>query len=606
MSVFAEKYLKILTAFVRLKKAWSLIWASGKIWVAAQIFLSVARGILPASLVYLTKQFVDNLVLTVNSHEHFSKVILPGALLGGVMVLSELLGNLSQMAYAAHAEKLQDYIFALIHEKSVKADLAFYEQAEFYDQLHRAGSEARYRPVELTAQLGSLLQSCITLGAMSLILLQYGVWLPLVLIVSTLPTIYVILNSSLQLYDWQRRKTAQERRANYYNEVLTGSENAAELRLFGLGDYFRQKFGELRVTLRKQRLQLAIRQRVAELFATLAALMLTLLVFVWMIRRVAVGVGTLGDLALFYQIFNLGQNLIRDLLQNIGRIYANSLFINDLFEFLALEPKVVSPNNPAAFPKKLGEGITLENVTFGYHGSERFALKNFNLFIPAGKIVAIVGSNGAGKSTLLKLLCRFYDVETGKIKFDGIDIKDFSIEDLRRKITVLFQLPVHYSVTAGQNIAFGNVDGENSANEITTAAQEAGADEIIERLPKKYGQILGNRFKEGTELSVGEWQRVALARAFLRDAPLVLLDEPTSAMDSWAETEWLKRFLRKSTNHTVVIITHRFTTAKQADLIYVMEKGEIVESGSHDELLASDGLYAESWHAQMKTIVKND
>ncbi len=606
MSVLAEKYLKILTAFVSLKKSWSLIWASGKNWVAAQILLSIIRGILPAALVYLTKQFVDNLVLTINLPGDFSKIIVIGALLGGMMLLSELLNNLSQTAYAAHAEKLQDYIFALIHEKSVKADLAFYEQAEFYDQLHRAGNEARYRPVELTGQLGSLLQSCITLGAMSLLLLQYGVWLPLVLIVSTLPAIYVILNSSLRLYDWQRRKTAQERRANYYNQVLTGSENAAELRLFGLGDYFRQKYGELRVTLRKQRLQLAIKQRIAELFATLAALILTLLVFVWMIWRVLKGFGTLGDLVLFYQIFNLGQNLIRDFLQNIGRIYANSLFMNDLFEFLALEAKVVSPENPVAFPQKLEVGITFENVTFGYQTSKRFALKNFDLFIPAGKIVAIVGSNGAGKSTLLKLLCRFYDVEKGKIKFDGINIKEFSLEDLRRKITVLFQTPVHYSVTARQNIAFGNVAGENDEGEISSAAEDAGADEIIERLPKKYEQILGNWFKEGTELSVGEWQRVALARAFLRAAPLILLDEPTSAMDSWAETEWLKRFLRKSQNHTVVIITHRFTTAKQADLIYVMEKGEIVESGSHEELLLQNGLYAESWHEQMKTIDKND
>lgn len=609
MNFLSAKTKKIFIAFSNLPRALKLIWTAGKGWMIAQVILLIIRGILPASLIYLTKIFVEALILAVNENQNpanIYRVIWIGAAFGAVTLLTEILGGVIQMIYTAHAERLSDYIYALIHEKSVKADLAYYEQPEFFDHLHRARDQASQRPAELSSQIGSLLQNSVTMIAMGFILLRYGVWLPVILLISTLPTFYVVLASTSRMHAWQRRKTADKRRANYYDLLLTNGETAAELRLFELGEYFRQKFVKIRINLRKEQLNLAIRQKLFEMAAGFTALIITAAVFFWIVRRTVQGVGTLGDLALFYQVFNQGQNLIRSFLGDIGRLYANSLFLGDLFEFLDLQPEIVTPPDYVSTPPDLRHGISIENVTFHYQNSNKTALKNFSLFIPTNKIVAIVGANGAGKSTLLKLLCRFYDPSAGKITFDGIDLRDFSVEELRRMITILFQSPVRYNMPVSENIALGNVTLISEQEKIEGAARNAGADEIIERLPNRYDQMLGNLFVEGSELSVGEWQRMALARAIFRQTPLILLDEPTSAMDPWAEADWLKRFLKQAKGKTVLIITHRFTTAMRADLIYVMQAGEIVESGSHDELLSSNGRYAASWREQIKNYDPHD
>jgi ATP-binding cassette subfamily B protein len=251
-------------------------------------------------------------------------------------------------------------------------------------------------------------------------------------------------------------------------------------------------------------------------------------------------------------------------------------------------------------PKVLQHEITFDGITFSYHNRERVTLKDFNLTIPARKIVAIVGANGAGKSTLLKLLCRLYDPDAGTIKFDGVDVRDFSVEELRRMTTVLFQSPVHYSATVKENIEIGNLNAGLALEQMEDAAKSSGADVTIELLPDRYESLLGSWFPGGTELSSGEWQRIALARAFLRDSPLILLDEPTSSMDPWAETDWVERLLKRAVDRTVIIVTHRFTTAMYADVIHVMQDGRIIESGSHDELLSYQGRYAESWASQMR------
>jgi ATP-binding cassette subfamily B protein len=317
----------------------------------------------------------------------------------------------------------------------------------------------------------------------------------------------------------------------------------------------------------------------------------------WMIARALQGRATLGDLALFHQAFEQGQRLMHTLLQNVGQLYANSLFLGNLFEFLALEPKVVDRVDPLPVPHALTQGICFEHVVFRYPGSQRRALDDFSLTIPAGQLVALVGPNGAGKSTLIKLLCRFYDPEAGRITLDGIDLRDLGQDALRSKIAVLFQQPVHYNATAAENIALGDL-GRGREVEVRTAARAAGDEEIISRLPRGYEQLLGNWFENGTELSGGEWQRIALARAFLRQAPIIALDEPTSALDPWAEADWLARFRTLAAGRTALLITHRFTTAMHADIVHVIDGGRIVESGCHRQLLAQGGRYAQSWAAQ--------
>jgi ATP-binding cassette subfamily B protein len=318
----------------------------------------------------------------------------------------------------------------------------------------------------------------------------------------------------------------------------------------------------------------------------------------WMVWRAMRGLISLGDLALFYQAFQQGLQLMRALLENVGQLYTNILFLGNLFEFLALKPAVVSPPSPRPAPAPLREGVRFSGVRFRYPGSDRLALDGFDLFVPAGRVVAVVGPNGAGKSTLLKLLCRFYDPEAGSVSLDGVDLRQFPVDGLRRSITVLFQQPVHYNASVRGNIAFGDLAGAPPDAAIKAAAEAAGADSAICRLPEGYDNLLGKWFAEGAELSVGEWQRVALARAFVRRAPLIILDEPTSAMDPWAEADWLERFRRLASGRTAIVITHRFTTAMLADEIHVMEAGRIAQSGTHQDLLAGAGRYAEWWAAQ--------
>ncbi len=273
--------------------------------------------------------------------------------------------------------------------------------------------------------------------------------------------------------------------------------------------------------------------------------------------------------------------------------------LDNLFTFMGLEPQVVDPPEPLPMPNTLQTGIGFEHVTFTYPGSNRVALDDFSCVLPAGKTVALVGANGAGKSTVIKLLCRFYDPDAGQVLADGTDLRRFSLTGLRRQITVLFQQPVQYHSTAAENIAMGDLTASPGDQDIRAAAEAAGADAPIARLSEGYDTVLGKQFG-GTELSVGEWQRLALARAFLRQAHIVVLDEPTSAMDSWAAAAWLERFDKMAEGRTVLIVTHRFTTAMHADVIHVIDQGRIVESGTHQDLLALGGRYAQSWLKQMR------
>ncbi|MGB7116212.1 MAG: ABC transporter ATP-binding protein [Anaerolineales bacterium] len=602
-NLFASKFRQGQAQFPYLLRALLLVWSAARGWMLAWLVLLIIQGILPVAIVYLTRILVDSLVAVVEaggSRESISPLLFSVALMAIVMLLKELLSSLSNYIRTVQSERVTDYISDLIHRKSISVDLAFYDSPDYYDQLHRAMQDAGYRPLSLLESSGSLLQNSITLFAMAAVLIPYSWWLPLALLVSTIPAFYVVFHHRMRLYRWRLETTHHERRSWYLKSILTMRGTAAELRLFHLGDHFRIAYKNLRHRLRDEQLKLTRDQGLSELAAGTIALLITGIAMAWMLWQVVLGEYSLGDLALFYSAFNQGQSLMRSLLGQMGEIYSNSLFLGDLFAFLELKPKVVDPQSPIPTPVTLTKSIRFENVSFRYPDSERLVVRDFNLSIPAGQIVAIVGPNGAGKSTLAKLLCRFYDPQEGSITFDGCDLRDISVEDLRHRITVLFQEPVQYYATVAENIAYGDLASKPGETEIKTAANAAGADSIIDRLPDNYDTLLGKWFKGGTDLSVGEWQRIALARAFLRQAPIIVLDEPTSAMDPWAEADWLRRFRELARNRTTIIITHRFTTAAFADVVHVMDDGKIVESGRHDELVAEGGRYARSWMDQMQ------
>lgn len=605
-SILKQKLWKALAQLPYLPRALALVWRVARPWTIAWLILLLIQGLLPAATVYLTKFVVDGLVAALKSGASWQSVrvvLILVALLAAIMLLMEVARGAIGWIRTVQAELLQDHINDLIHTKSVAADLAFYEFPDYYDHLHRARSEASYRPVALLENLGSLFQNSITLIAMGAILIPLGPWLSAALLVSTLPAFFVVVRYALVEYQWRLRTTADERRTWYYDRLMTIAEAAAEVRLFGLGPHFQSAYQTLRRRLRNERLQLTRRQSLAELGASVLALLITGAALTWMVWQATRGLVTLGDLALIYAAFNQGQRLMRSLLENVGQLYANTLFLGNLFEFLALKPMIIEPSpDISATLHRLSQEISFKQISFRYPESPRKALDDFNLTIRAGQIVAIVGPNGAGKSTLIKLLCRFYDPECGRIEIDGTDIRDIQTRHLRRMVTVLFQQPVHYNVSFSENIEYGDLEREAETSEIRAAVEAAGADEIVSHLPDGYRSLLGRWFAGGTELSVGEWQRIALARAFLRRAPIIILDEPTSALDPWAEADWLGRFRKLAAGRTAIVITHRLTTAMQADVIHVMEHGQIVESGRHDELVQANGPYAKSWGKQITEV----
>ena len=589
-----------------MRRVFGLIWQAARGWTVAWGALLVVQGLIPVALVYLTKPLVNGLQAAIGhgvSWETIQPVVLVGTGIGAALVLTELLKVCLDWVGTAQSELVQDFILDLVHAKSTAVDIAFYETPEFYDHLNRARGDATNRPLAVLQSSGSLVQSAITLVAMAAVLFQYGAWLPPVLLVATLPAFYVVVHTSRRYHGWWKDTTTERRRTQYFSAILTEPWHAGEVRLFDLAEHFRTAYRELRRRLRTERLRLLKDQSLAQLAAEFVAIAVTAATLAWMAYRAFQGRATLGDIALFYQAFQRGQGLMQALLTNAGQIYNNGLFLANLFEFLDLEPRVVDRPNPRATPATVREGVRFREVTFRYPGTERVALKDFNLTLHAGQTAAIVGANGAGKTTLLKLLCRLYDPESGRVELDGIDLRDLPIAELRRLITVMFQMPVSYQGTARENIAMGDLAEVPPPDQarIETAARNAGADAVISGLPHGYDTMLGKWFPGGTELSAGEWQRVALARAYLRKSQIIILDEPTSFMDSWSEHEWFDRFRTLARGRTGVIITHRLTIAMRADVIHVMQDGEIVESGNHHGLLARGGLYAQSWKSQLES-----
>lgn len=613
-STILQKLRSAWQQLPHLPRALKLIWQSAPRLALAWAVLLLIQGLLPALNISLTRLLVNRLVQMLQLAPFQGSVpwdaLSPVFLLAGgvalVMLLGQLLQSLSSFVHTAQSEQVGLRVSTLVQEKASQSDYSLFESSEKNDKLYRARIEAVYRPVAVLDSLGMLAQGFVTLASMLVLLLPYGLWLVLVLFASSLPILWVVVRYKQNQHSWQKSISSQERHAWYYDWLLTSEEGAAELRLFGTGPLFLQAYHGIRERLKQDRLALERHQLAGQLAASLIGLLAAGACMAVMAWRALQGAATLGDLVLFYQVISQGQSILRSLLQNAGQLYGSLLFLSNLFEFLDLNNLVVDPKRPIPMqnsPERVA--ICCENLTFSYPGGERAVLSNFNLTLPAGQIVAVVGDNGAGKSTLLKLLCRLYDPQDGRITWNGVDLRDLAQEELRSRITVLFQEPMDYQASVRENIGYSKSAalvpaGVENEKAVEQASLASGADDFVRKLPRGYETQLGKWFENGTDLSVGQWQRIALARAFLRQAPLMLLDEPTSAMDAWSEAEWLTRLRKLSEGRTTLIITHRLTTAMQADIIHVMVDGKIVESGSHAQLVARRGRYAQAWQAQTR------
>lgn len=584
------------------RRAIRMVWEAAPRLAMGWFALLTVQGVIPAGIVYTTKQVVDTANAAIGgglSADNVGPVAFWAAVMVGLLLAQRVLGSLVGYVQVAHGENVQDRIKERIHAKAIAVDYAFYESSDYQDKLQHSNGQAGSRALSLLQNVGTLVRDGISFGSIATLLaVQYAWWLPLALLGGTLPVLWVVSRHNQRYTEWWRSSMQRRRWTTYLDVVLSYPEFAGEVRLFGIGKTLAASYQRVRRELRRERLRLLRAQSVATFGAALVGLVTLGGAMAWMVQRAFTGSGTLGDLALFYGALNQGLALMRSLVGGAGQMYANTLFLEDLFAFLDIERAQADPAVPEPFPTSLRKGITFEDVSFTYPGAAEPSVAGLNLWLPNGKITAIVGSNGAGKSTLLKLLCRFYEPDAGRILIDGLDTRGFAHRDLMEHVSVLFQDPVRYQTSATDNIRYAQMDASDT--DVRRAAEAAGAREFLERLPNGFETKLGKMFYESGELSGGQWQRVALARAYLRQSPILALDEPTSAMDSWSEMEWFERLRTLAEGRTALVITHRFTVAMQADVIHVLDQGRVVESGSHRELVARGGRYARSWDEQTR------
>jgi ATP-binding cassette subfamily B protein len=415
-------------------------------------------------------------------------------------------------------------------------------------------------------------------------------WIPAAfLLVANIPAIWLRLHYADILYDFHREQTAEARKSAYFNWLLTGDRPSREIRLFGLGEYFRGLFRKSFLKQKEEELDILRKRTTIELISDLFKAAAFLFAVLYIANQTINGGITLGAMAMFLVAFRQGMVYIKELFGSVASLYEDGLFIGDTFEFLKLEEKIraIDPIRHISF---LDKEISAENLSFSYPGNDAKAIDNISFNLRKGEVLAIVGPNGAGKSTLARLLCRLYEPDSGLLKYDGIDIKHFDPDEYRKNFSVVFQDFMLYNLPAGENIRLGDVEKEHKES-ITQSAQNTGIHELISNLPKGYDTFIGNLFEDSRELSWGEWQKIALARALYRDAPVLILDEPSSSLDPDTEYEIFSRFREIVKGRTSVLISHRFTNVTLADRIMVLDKGKIVEIGSHEELMNKKGAY---------------
>ena len=558
--------------------------------------LWVVQGALPLVALILLRRLVD----AVTNPSESQDAVWLAALLGGVTLLAAWAQSLSSLVSEAHAQRVADHVAEKLHAKSLELDLEYYDDPHYYSVLHRAQQEAPYRPVKTVNDLSAIGQSGLALLAMTGLLASIRWELALVLFASALPGIGVKVRSARALFAWQRERTEDERRAWYYQWLLIDGAYAKEVRAFDFGNMVRAWFRELRTRLRGERLALLKSRTWGQMAAQAVGVVPLYGSLAYLTAETVAGRQTLGDLVLFYAAAQRGLASLQELLSGLAGFYEDNLFLANFFEFMELPSRVREPEHPRPLPRSVQEGFAFRDVTFRYPRADHDALAGVTLSIGRGEVVALVGENGAGKSTLVKLLCRLYDPSAGGVTLDGVPLSELPLSKLRRLITVAFQDPARYHLTLRENVWLGDVSRPIDAARLLRALEVSGAARVAAGLPKGVDTSLGHWLEGGHELSVGEWQRVALARALWRDAWLVILDEPTSPMDPEAEERFWTELRPALSGRAALLISHRFSTVRQADRIYVLEQGRIVESGSHDELVGTGGIYARLYASQAR------
>jgi ATP-binding cassette subfamily B protein len=583
-------------AFLELQRAVRLVWSSAPRWTAALVILLLIQGLLPLAALYVMKLLVDG--LTARSIP-FSNIAILVSLAGLVGLITFFCRSASDLVREIQASLVSYNVQDILHTKSIALDLEYYENPLYQDSLHRAQAEAPSRPTRIVNELAQLGQNGISMIGVAVLLVSYNWLLAVILLMAALPSVLVRLGYSLKLYNWKRSVTEKERQAWYLHDLLIGANSAKEIRLFDLGHHLKQQHQDLLHTLHHEKLQISSRRSSAEFLAQSVSILALFGSLLFIAQQGFEGIITVGSLVMYFGAFQQGQGFLQNMMQSLVGLYEDNLFLTDLYEFLDLEPSIKDPEHPGPVPQ-IKDGIKFENISFRYPDQNHNALEDISLFIKQGQTIALVGENGSGKTTLIKLFCRLYDPQIGRITVDDVDLRCFSLFDWHNQIGIILQDYMQYSMTVHDNIWIGDMSQPASMSDIERAAEFSGAADFIRSLKDGYHTLLGRRFKDGVQLSIGQWQKIALARAFLRPAQVLVLDEPTSSLDPSAEEQVFTKFRELIRGRTAILISHRLSTVRTSDCIYFMKSGRIIEKGTHEELIEKNGEYAHLFQIQAR------
>ncbi|WP_022665088.1 ABC transporter ATP-binding protein [Desulfospira joergensenii] len=591
---------------VRIDRALRFVWQASPRHALLSGCTVIVLGFLPLASLYLVKLIIDSVTGLISSppaglfDPAFAKVLGYVGLACGIGLLTALFNFTADYLKKAQSLTVADHMYSVIHRQSIRVDLDFYESPQYRDTLFRAQQEGPFRPTNIVNGLFAAGQSGASFAAVFWLLFLFNPVLPVILVLASIPGILLRLKYSKKIYAWQEKRTEEERRASYFNWMLTGDAHAKEFRLFNLGPHFIDRFRAIRKILKKEKLRLEKRRAMGDFIAQASSVICVFGSFAYIALQTARAEITLGDMVMYFQAFQRGLGFLKTLLETGAQMYEDNLFLSHLYEFLRLEPAIKSPLSPAAIPGKVKTGIEFRNVNFFYQNYGKNILDCVNFFLKPGEIIALVGENGSGKSTIVKLFTRLYDPCHGKIFLDGEDIKNFDPAEYRKKISVVFQDHIHYYLSAKENIGLGDISQGKNPDRIESAARQTNIHEKICGLPRGYETLLGRWFSSGEELSMGQWQMMAISRAFFRDAEIVILDEPSSALDPETEMAIFSTLRALIRDRSALIISHRYSTVKMADRILVMDQGRIVEQGSHEDLIRMEGKYARLYNTQAK------
>ncbi len=578
-----------------------LLWATSARLTILMSALTVVSALVPAALTWVTKLIFDAVVIAITAGGGEDQIRGIVVLVVAFLVVS-LIGLLLRNSLVATRSILGD-LFSnrtnlMILEKSETLDISYFENAAFYDRLENAQREAREGPMQIVSESFAIVQNAITLISMIVLLLRFEWWVFVVVLITTLPGLVVEIKYSRERFRLQTWRSPTVRKLSYYRWLITNDDYIKELRIFDLGRFLIDRYRRTFDRFFRENTSLTVRSNVAGFALQAIGAIGSAAIFAYVAVLAILQRVSLGDLLLYVQAYQQTVNATTQLLQSITSMYERGLFVNNFFEFLEFEPLVPVSAPGRRLPRPITKGIAFDDVHFTYPGTDAPVLEGVSFEILPSRAVALVGANGAGKTTLVKLLSRFYEPTAGRILIDGVDLREYDAKDLRSQIGVVFQDYGTYQETASVNIGYGSLEHLNDAARIESAAHEGGAHDLIEGLPKGYETQLGRWFLGGTNLSQGEWQKVALARGFMRDAQVLVLDEPTSSLDVQSEHAVFQRFRELARGRMAILISHRFTTVRMASNILVIDQGRVIEQGSHEELIALDGHYAALFEMQ--------